>query len=277
MADTVKLPVVGSVKKQYLWIGGALVAGIAGYAYYRSTVNAAAEAQSTDTVDYGATDTTSADTYGTDYGAYDYAYAGSTPDYMNPSVYPDYYDYTDSYGDSSTYLQPPATDQQWAQQAISFLESTGVEAGTASSAVGTYMGGLCLTSDQADLIRRALATAGDPPQSNRTVYICPSSGSGGTTNPPPSNEGSSSKPSRKNLTGLHMTSRGRNHVVLDWDPVPGASGYTMWVSGKRWASYQYSTGSAYGLKPNSRHKITVCWNYKNTCMGHQSIYVRTSK
>jgi hypothetical protein len=34
MADTVKIPVVGPVKTQWVWIGGALVLGIVGYAYW---------------------------------------------------------------------------------------------------------------------------------------------------------------------------------------------------------------------------------------------------
>ncbi len=43
MADTFALPVLGPTKKEYVYAGGALVAGIVGYAYWskRSIQNAA--------------------------------------------------------------------------------------------------------------------------------------------------------------------------------------------------------------------------------------------
>jgi 3',5'-cyclic AMP phosphodiesterase CpdA len=37
MADTVKLPVLGPTNKRWVWVGGALIAGIVGYAWFQRT------------------------------------------------------------------------------------------------------------------------------------------------------------------------------------------------------------------------------------------------
>jgi hypothetical protein len=60
--------------------------------------------------------------------------------------------------------RPPQTNAEWRDLAVSKLVASGIEAAAISSAIGKYLGHQPLTKTEQDLVRQALAAAGDPPQ-----------------------------------------------------------------------------------------------------------------
>lgn len=255
MADTVKLPGMGNVKKQYVYIGGALIAGIAGYAWWRylqAGGSASADVAvgdttgtdgTTDTTDYYGTDSMALAPYDT--SALDYAYGSDYAGSLSP------YEYYGTDINGSTYVQPPSTNYEWTQAAISVLSEYGTDTSPASSAISKFILNECLTSAEADIVRQAVASLGNPPQGLHNIIICPASGGGSTTTPP------SSAMKTSHVSGLKVTKRGKSYISLDWSPVTGAAGYTIWVNGARKTTTRFSNYSIAGLSKNKNYRITV--------------------
>lgn len=212
MPDTVKIPGVGPVNKKYAMIGAAAAAGFVGYAYWRNRQAAAATpADTTDTTDTSALDNANLAADDSSYAYSDgsgYAYGGA-PIYQSPiSGYP-----TTPTGNA------PTSDPEWAQAAVEWLGNVGVDTQAASHAVSTYLANLCLTGQEADYVRQALAGLGDPPQTHHTIQICSTGGDGGSSTNPPM------------LPGLHVISTDKSGVTLGWTAVPSADNYHLHVEG----------------------------------------------
>jgi len=135
MADTVTLPAVGSVKKQYVMAGGALVVGIVGYAYWQKAKTPPIEEYVVplDQIVDPASSTTAGITT---------AANTSTPD---PSTL------------------PPGTPAEWSQRVVQALSEIGFEPDFIATTVGKYLARQELEQKEADLIRTAIALIGNVP------------------------------------------------------------------------------------------------------------------
>lgn len=226
---TIDLPAVGPTKKLYVVVGGAAVALVAAYAYYRH-----AQASSSNTTDDTATTA-------------DDAYAGTGTDGSDL--------YTGAYGQSisgdagSSYYDSlpstPTTDQEWValvQDDLSYAEPDYL-VGT----LGKYLARQGLTTDEAALVRSAWAVAGHPP-GNQPIIMASSGSTPGTT--------TSTTPAA--VTGIKQVRVDKGGVSLDWNAVPTAVAYRLFVGGKQSGnSVAYSNAYVDLPKPGTKYTVGV--------------------
>lgn len=148
MPDEVHVPKVGKMPKPVIISMGVVLVGYLVYHHYTKAATAASTGPTT-------SDQTTADTSGagdvtnTAGGPYTYGgYGQSGGYYLNPSS-----------GSVSSFL----TNAQWSQQAVSDLVNDGYDAATVATALGLFLGGQGLTSDQQNIVRAAIALEGSPP------------------------------------------------------------------------------------------------------------------
>lgn len=175
----VHLPVVGGVSKKALIIGGVGSAAVVGLFLLRkrsSSSAAAAPAGGPDGTTGDPSDPNSIDpatglTYGQEAaGGSDYLDPGLQDTSQGPTYgATGYYDPNTGqwvYGNSGTGQAAATTNQQWAQNAISYLAgNSSVDTGALAAALGAYLAGRPVTTDQESLIDQAIAAEGYPPVS----------------------------------------------------------------------------------------------------------------
>lgn len=222
MADMVKVPGIGPVKKPMLIAGVGIVGGVLVYAYWKRSQAPAADPTEATPPDTSAT--------GTDTTGYveDSTAAGYNTVY--PSAYSgggySPYGY-DMYGNplpppvSSGSNGPYTTNADWATAAENELENGDVPTATSTLAISRVLGGLSVTSSQRDLFLQAVGILGQPPQGYPKPIKLTDSGTGST--PPPGGP-------LKAPTGLKVTHVDRTHVSLTWNKVPGATHYRVYRS-----------------------------------------------
>ena len=185
----VKLPLVGGVSKKALAIGGGAAALLITVLLLRKKSTAAAAATAAPGASAGgdpyppdgttgnagdpnSTDPATGMTYGDEqagYGTQGYQDTSQGPDYGATG----YYDPNTGqwvYGNTGTGQAAATTNQAWAQDAISYLSNQGVDSGALSAALGAYLQGQPVTSDQVTLIDQAIAAEGYPPQAGANNY-----------------------------------------------------------------------------------------------------------
>lgn len=163
MADTVDVPVVGKIKNQWVWAGGALVTGVVAYAWWRKKNSTPTDFVGASPDDFGATD------YNSPLGN---SGTNSTGDFSTGT------------GDIIT------TNGQWTTKAVDLLASYGWDASTVATALGKYLARKGLTEDEITIVNAARAAVGDPPVGGPypvTVALPPPPSTGGGDNPPPNN------------------------------------------------------------------------------------------
>lgn len=237
----VKIPGIGNVDQKWVWVGGALVVGVVGYAYIRQS-----RAASDDAIDDMDTDDYTTDEY--PYGeafATDYAYDGGYPSYGGG-----YYPPPPVSGDPFQ-ERDPINDMEWVARVIEYLQSLGVDGQTASLAVSKYRLKECLTGAQADIVRQAVGRWSVPPQSpNLTIIVCTTPPPGA---PPPPTGGTPSSvlPAPG---GLHPTTVTRSSIRMAWSPVNGAVKYNVYIYGTttlgKVGTVTSTTFTKSGIKPN---------------------------
>jgi hypothetical protein len=131
MTETVNLPVAGQTKKTYVYVGLAGVAGVVGYAYWRSRSGATTATPVVDT-------STPVDT--TPQGQTTPGLAYTPPQTPVSDV--------------------PTTAAQWVALALTELEAEGTDRSYASGILGRYLDHQNLTMAEADIVRRGWAIAG---------------------------------------------------------------------------------------------------------------------
>lgn len=220
---TVKIPGIGPVDKKWVYVGGAAVAGIVGYAYWNRS---RAEAAEPEVDDY---------TSGTDY-----AMDSGVDEYVNPGGSQAPVD--------EDYITAPTSNPEWSQKAIAFLVDNGYDPVEASFAVGRYMLRQSLSSLQANMIRAASAVLGPPPVGSYPIEV--------TTTPttPPKQE----LPKLTAPTGLSAHDIDSTDAGFIWNAVTGARWYELQRSGR---SQTYNTASTHvsmlGLKRNTTYSVKV--------------------
>jgi hypothetical protein len=149
---------VGTVQRRWVYIGGGLVVVIVGYAYLARRRSASAAP----TIDPAT---------GSLAGG---GYVNPVPDAVGGSAA------VDSTPDSID------TNSAWVLQVLGDLESLGWDAQFAASALGKYLAGSPVTSDELNLIRTARGLRGNPPEGAPEPLVVP--GGGPPSQPPPSGE-----------------------------------------------------------------------------------------
>ncbi len=152
MADTMKLPGIGPVKKTYVYIAGAGIAGFVLFAYWSRSKED--------------------DTEISDYTEPDYVMDESEDEYENPggSEEPVTEDHT----------LPPNTNAEWSVRAVDRMVDLGYEAIPMSVAIGMYLARQTVSKEQSEMLRAMLSQVGPPPQGAYEVKV-----SSTTPTPPP--------------------------------------------------------------------------------------------
>jgi hypothetical protein len=136
------------------------------------------------------------------------------------------YPVTGYYDNSGTTLGTTTgygTNAQWAQAAESGLASIGYTETDVAAALGRYLAGLSLTSDQATIVYAALGEYGNPPVGSFSVILAPSTGpsstgngSTSTGNGSTSTGNGSTSTAQATTSGGHVVSVNNNDAVVAW-------------------------------------------------------------
>ena len=262
MAD-VHLPGVGGVSKKALMIGGAAAAAIVGLILLRKKSAAQAPAAATSSgggdgttgnpSDPNSIDPNTGMTYGAEASAGDYIDPGLQDTTSGPTYgATGYYDPNTGqwvYGNSGTGQAAATTNAAWVQDAIAYLGQNGTDTTALATALGAYIAGQPVTSDQEALIDQAIAAEGYPPTAGSTGYPpginvsatgtgaagtagatggVTASGTGtgttgttGTTTTAPKAAGA--------ISNLRVTGYAPNGVSFAWNAATGATGGYSWA------------------------------------------------
>lgn len=201
VTDSIKVPGVGPAKKQTVYLVGGVVVVALAVGYYRSKHQAPAATPA------AAADQSSGQVDQTGAGPYD----GSGSGYSGGASWP------------SNPATPAAytTNAEWAQAAEDYLVNTVQESASAvGAALGKYLTGQPLTSDQVVLVQQAIAFANYPPVNGPTghppSYYTVTSGGGGS--------GSGlSAPSAPTVSAID-----KHGATLTWGKVSGANHYVIY-------------------------------------------------
>lgn len=225
---TVKIPGIGPVEKKWVYIGGAFVVGIVGYAYWNKSRADAAETE--------VSDFTEGPGYAMDSGVDDYVNPGGS----QPPVEQDY-------------NAAPSNNIEWGQAAIEFLNDQGFEGG--AIAVGRYMTRQTLSSTQANMIRAVHGAIGPPPQGDFPITITPT-----TPTPKPDPDPEPKPPvvkppiTPKPKPPPTRAPVGKYVTVTRW-PLPGSSLWSIasreYKDGRKWTRIWNDSRNA-GLKKARR-------------------------
>lgn len=157
MDGTIKLPAIGEVKKQYVYVGAAIVTVIVGYAYWRR----ASGLEQADVTE---------EELAVDEGQYE-------PDYVDPTFG----------GVSSMPYTPPVatevidTNAEWTTAAVEAMAALSYDGATVAAALGKYLAKQALTPAQAEMVTTARGLVGEPPVGGPYAIIY---APGGGTTPP---------------------------------------------------------------------------------------------
>lgn len=238
MADTIK--VFGNNIPKPVVFGTAAVAGIAAL-YYARTKKQASDAAAQSVADAGSSEIDPATGY--PYGsAEDAAAMDAQGNYQMPanSGY-GYGGYAGGSGGGVFGTGTPGSftsNAEWAQYVEAYEENNlGADAPTVGNAIGKYLTGQALTSDQIGLVQSAIAIAGYPPVSgpngNPPNYVTgttgtttpppPPDGTGTTTPPPP--PGNTGVTQAKPVTGLKIVAKTKSSVTIKWNKTAAPQGY----------------------------------------------------
>jgi len=192
MAEVVTVPIVGKVKQSWLYVGGALVAGVVGYAWW---TRASVVEDTTVGVELPATE------------------------YEPPTVV----DSGISVGGASQGEPIARTNVEWRSMAQEQGEALGFERTTMQSAISKFLGKGQLSAVEAAAISAVVAILGQPPTGGPyPISLAPVT--------PPSTTPTPTAPGA--VTGLRYAGRqGPNHSRIDWAATPGATGYIVQYKG----------------------------------------------
>lgn len=171
-----KVPGLGEVPKPVLIIGGIGGVAVTAYLYMKHKAAASQAAATPPAAGYG---------YGYGYGAYGYSNpafaAASTPyEYGYGAMGYGYYGYGGEFAGLGGYGSPypvtstataATTNAGWAEAAETYLAGqTGANPATVAAALGKYITGASVTSDQEAIIQQAIAFEGYPPDPGPNNY-----------------------------------------------------------------------------------------------------------
>lgn len=232
-SDTVTLPGVGKIKKRNLYLALAIVAGIAGTAWFFYLRSGAP------------VDTTTTETPEQDYIPDDVGGGGG------------YYYGSGAGGGGGVIGEAIATNAQWFTVAMEALEAAGWDAQAAATALGKYLQKAALNPSEVTMVQVALAAAGPPPEGGPYSLV-----TGGN---PPTPSGKPAKPTGVTAKYTGSDAAGGKAEVR-WNAVPGAVRYRVDVDTMRLEVTEYNvrtTGTlryVRGLKPGKHIALVVAVN-----------------
>lgn len=221
----VKIPGLGPTKKTYVAVGGALILGIVGYAYWKRAALAAPTGEDEPPSYYADTRTGSPDdVVGTSPGAGGGGSGGG------------------GYGGAE---EPPETNAEWRNAVIAALNH--YEQGYVSSIIGKYLGRIKVTNEEAAVIREALAAVGPPPVGSYVIILADDTSSPGG--------GTGTKPGKPGSFRQGETSQTWANVA--WAPVDSATSYVVFKDGVEQGSTEGTWFRVTGMGAGSTHTIGV--------------------
>lgn len=219
----VDVPAVGHVKKTYVIAGGALIAGIAGYAWWKAS---SANAAGADIPAYTEGDVAADGVTDTSGGA-----AGSS---------------ANSGGSNTNTSTTPDTDAEWVQQATEALSGS-YDLAALSTALGRYITHVSLTTAQQDMVRAAIGIVGYPPGGQYAIMP--------DATPTPS---ALTEPKHVRLWSSPEGKTGSSFIALEWDAVSGASHYRIFRGlGENVGDSTDTKFYVRGLQPNTSYSFVV--------------------
>jgi hypothetical protein len=260
LGGTVNTP-LGSVKKEYLLVGGAVFA-LLFIVFYRQKKAQQAAATAAAGANIGI-DPATGYAYGSPEDAAALANQGA---YINPAQ---------PYAPGGSGAGYPAAgsgpgsfvnNSQWAQYAEQYMQSNGQvsDVGPLSAAIGKYLAGQATTPDEHSLVNQAIAIAGYPPVAGPNGMPPGFNTTPVGNTPPPSGK----LPAVTGLyggSGMFNVVNGKlqnNYIDVGWNAVEGAAGY-------RYEEKSAFGGQSFDLpasqtrmhetvsRPNADHYITV--------------------
>jgi hypothetical protein len=208
------------ISKTTLWIAGGGT-GLVLFLWYRhSQANAAAATSTTPTTD-PSIDPATGIPYADESG-YDSGYDSG----IDPATGIPYADES-GYNTYPTTLTGPGTftnNAQWAEWAEQELNGT-IDPATLSAALGKYLTGQAMTSDQESLADQAIAIAGYPPVSGPGGYPPAMRAA-----PPAGTTGGGSGGTPGQVASFSVTG-GKGYADFGWSAVSGADNYNLVISG----------------------------------------------
>lgn len=219
-----KIPGVGEVNNKNLLLGGGVIMGIVGFAWWKKSRQAVTTTNadgSTSTVDPNAIDPNTGIPYGEEQGYAAPYYQGTIP---NP-----YVNQTGTTSGSGTTTGQYTNNEQWYSDALT--ESTnyfGVSFNTATSGFGKYLtqNKAGLNPDEYQAVSEIVALIGPPPTGGPYQLIqappqgtTPPPSGGGTTTPPPSGGGTTTQPPADTHAGQHWVPPQVATLVDGWSLV----------------------------------------------------------
>jgi hypothetical protein len=151
---SIDLPLAGPVKKRHLAIGGAVVAGVVGYAWWKHFRSSDMPAE----IDPGFADFSGGLQTGT---------GGTT----QPGIPWEPADGADPDG------LPPTTNAQWTQRGVDWMQNLGFDPQLVATTLGKYLARVPVTQVEADIIRTVEGAIGKPPVGEYRIIM--------VGNPPP--------------------------------------------------------------------------------------------
>jgi len=256
MAEDVKIPGIGPVKKKTVYIVGAVFIVAVGVYYYRSRNAAAA-------VDTTATDTT--DTTQID-PATGYAY-GTVEDQAALASQQQYNSVGSGAGTSDSAPLPATptgftSNAQWTQAAEEYLsETVGLDSTQVQAALGKYITGGAASTAQATIIEQAIAAEGYPPIAGPNGY--PPSVRTAAVIPTPT----PTKPlDQLGTPHIYVTAKGKTgDLRIHWNAIPHAGFYL--VSGSNFKTTRVTGNQHPNIlikPPSSVHVKAYPVGYSNT-------------
>lgn len=249
MADTINLPGLGKTKKTTAYALGGVAVLVAGVAWYRSR-NAPAAAAAVDpaTSSGDAIDPATGYVYGS---AEDTAALGGQGSTLGAGYYGGNGSNVSGISTTTGYT----TNAEWSQAAEDYLVNTvGSDPNVVGNALGKYITGQPLSSDQVTTVNSAIAFTGYPPANGPTGYP-PSyrtSTEPPTTTPPATTGGKTGA-----FGHITVSNIGRTVATLDWPAVSHADGYTVYKNGARTVSVKYSNASLANMSPGKSYAIKI--------------------
>lgn len=277
MADTIKMPGFGPVKKPIVY-GIAGVAGIAAL-YYARNKKQQTDAAAASVANAGSSEIDPATGY--PFGSpEDAAALGNQTNYQMPATGGGYgfQGYSGGSGGVFGTGSPGSftSNAEWAQYVEAYEENNlGGDAVTVGNAIGKYLTGQALTADQVGIVQSAIAIGGYPPvngpNGNPPSYVTSNTGTttppppppppGDTTPPPPGNTGvGQAKP----ITGLKIVAKTKTSVTISWNASAAPQGYNYMLKQVNGVTVTNAQTSAHQITINGLHSG---WEYNFSVHG----------
>jgi hypothetical protein len=228
MADTIKLGGINVPKP--VAIGGGIAAVTVGIYFYRNKKQQQDAQASIDAA--GSTEIDPATGY--PYGSpEDAASLNNQDNYSLPGGY-GFSGYAGGSGSGVFGNGAPGSfnsNAEWAQYVENYeVTNLGGDAPTVGNAIGKYLTGQVLTTEQQALVQSAIAIAGYPPVSGPNGNPPGFATAPADNNPPPNGNpppppGSTGVGQAKPITGLHIISKTKTSVTIGWNATSAPQGY----------------------------------------------------